>query len=350
MTRAKQITAFLEHAGYADAVLTPLAGDASFRRYIRLQKGDQSYMLMDAPPEKEDVRPYVAIAEYLHRCNYSAPAILARDIEQGFLLLEDLGDDTFTRLLRQAPKDHKKAQERTFYEAAIDVLANWHCCETRLADPQTLPLPLYDNTLLMREVALFADWFLPQVIGKERASELHGDYMALWYELIHKVPLATDQFVHRDYHADNLMWLPARSGVARVGLLDFQDGVYGDGAYDLVSLLEDARRDVPHELVQAMTARYVAATGVDQEAFAATYSLLGAQRNSKIVGIFVRLCARDGKAGYLDYLPRVWEHLERDLAHPVLAPLRAWMDKHVPRDARGVITIAYDARALALSA
>ena len=348
MTRAAQIQTFLDKAGYGDAKLSPLAGDASFRRYIRLHKDGKSYMLMDAPPEKEDVRPYIAIAQYLHACGYSAPDILARDEALGFLLLEDLGDETFTRILKATTQ--KDAQEREFYEAAIDVLARWHHGDTKLASTAKLPLPLYDEALLMREVGLFADWFLPQVMGKEAAVKLRSEYMALWQGILQQAKLATDQFVHRDYHADNLMWLPQRAQTARVGLLDFQDGVYGDGAYDLVSLLEDARRDVSPQLAEEMIQRYVAKTGVDESQFRTAYAVLGAQRNSKIVGIFVRLCARDGKAGYLDFLPRVWAHLEHDLAHPLLAPLRTWLGTHVPSSARGVITVAHDARALALSA
>jgi aminoglycoside/choline kinase family phosphotransferase len=347
MTRAEQIQKFLSQAGMSDAQLQPLAGDASFRRYVRILHAGKYYMLMDAPPDKEDVRPYITIAEYLCQAGYSAPEIIARDVTAGLLLLSDLGDDTFTRVLKKHPSAQ---QEQLFYEAAIDVLARWHHADSQLASPQRLPLPSYDTALLLREVALFADWFLPQCVGVERARGLRDEYMALWEKILGNTPLATDQFVHRDYHADNLMWLLDRMGTARVGLLDFQDGVYGDAAYDVVSLLEDARRDVPPSLIEAMLARYVQRSGADSERFARAYAVLGAQRNSKIVGIFARLAARDGKAHYLDYLPRVWGHLHHDLSHPALAELAVWVQQHVPQEARGVIRIHYDAQALALSA
>jgi len=350
MTHTQQIEIFLTHHGFGAAKLYPLAGDASFRRYIRVQHAGKSYMLMDAPADKEDVRPFVAIAQYLTHAGYSAPAILAQDVVQGFLLLEDLGDDTFTRILKRSEGVEKERLERQFYEGAIDLLAAWHHAQTHLADPERLPLPLYDEALLMREVALFSDWFLPQCLGLEKAKALRADYLALWQDIIRQTQLATNQLVHRDYHADNLMWLPERSAHARVGLLDFQDAVYGDGAYDMVSLLEDARRDVPAALVQEMKERYVKASCCDGAQFALAYAVLGAQRNSKIVGIFARLAARDGKHHYLDYLPRVWGHLQHDLQHPALAKLRAWIDHHVPAQSRGVISIAFDAHALALSA
>lgn len=350
MTRAQQITCFLADHGYDGAEQLPLAGDASFRRYIRVRHAGRNYMLMDAPPSHEDVRPFVAIAEHLHASGYSTPAIVARDAESGFLLLEDLGDDTFSTVLRRTPPADSAATERALYEAAIDVLVDWHRKGAAASDATKLPLPLYDEALLMREVALFSDWFLPQVVGQAKAAQQREEYLSLWRDIVRAAPLATDQFVHRDYHADNMMWLPARAGVQRVGLLDFQDGVHGDNAYDLVSLLEDARRDVPAALVEALYARYVAASGVDAGRFATCYAVLGAQRNSKIVGIFTRLAVRDGKAHYLNFLPRVWGHLERDLDHPALATLRAFIDRHVPASQRGVLAIAEDACSRVLSA
>ncbi|NBX02811.1 MAG: aminoglycoside phosphotransferase [Alphaproteobacteria bacterium] len=327
MTRTDAITEFLQKNGYGDAQLSPLAGDASFRRYIRLTRAGKSFMLMDAPPEKEDVRPYVAIAEYLCAKGYSAPRILARDVAAGFLLLEDLADDTFSTVLRS-----DITREEGLYEAAMDVLAAWH---GTLANPEKLPLPLYVEALLMREVALLSDWYLPKVFGAEKAKALGAEYLAIWQKILRENALATDQFVHRDYHVDNLMWLAERQGNACVGLLDFQDGVYGDAAYDVVSLLKDARRDVAPALAQKMFLRYVEKTGVDAVDFTRRYALLGAQRNCKIIGIFVRLCVRDGKPNYLNFLPRVWAHLANDVQHPALAELKIWLDKNVPASARG---------------
>lgn len=348
--RLEAIQRLLQNTDFSNAELQPLAGDASFRRYIRVLKGDRSAMLMDAPPDKEDVRPFMLTAQYLYDKGYSAPGILAEHAGAGLLLLEDLGDDSFTRILKAANPQEQATLERQLYAAAIDVLAQWHDSGAGFSNPQQLTVPVYDYALLMREVNLFADWFLPQILGKEQALKLASEYKSLWHDLISGTPLATDIWVHRDYHADNLMWLPERSGIKRVGLLDFQDGVYGDAAYDLVSLLEDARRDVPADVVDAMLRRYIDASGVNDDRFMAAYAMLGAQRNSKIIGIFARLAARDNKHHYLDYLPRVWKHLERDLQHPSLAKLREWTDKHIAPEHRGVISIRHSAGDLALTA
>jgi N-acetylmuramate 1-kinase len=348
--RLKQIQSLLSQTPYDGGTLAPLAGDASFRRYIRIHKNNNSAMLMDAPPAKEDVRPFVAAADYLYQKGYSAPGIIAQDVPAGLLLLEDMGDDSYTRILRQCDSNQQPQTEQELYGAAIDLLVEWHDHGTQFSNPEHLPLPRYDSTLLMREIGLFSDWFLPQVLGKEKAQALAPEYRALWERLIHTAPLAMDCWVHRDYHADNLMWLPERDGLKRVGLLDFQDGVYGDPAYDLVSLLEDARRDVSDELAQSMLDRYIKRSGVSPKSFYTAYAVLGAQRNSKIVGIFARLAARDGKRHYLDYLPRVWRHLERDLQHPVLLPLKHWLDRYVPASDRGVIDITHTAEDLVFTA
>ncbi len=350
LPRQKQIKDFLGRTAFADAALEPLTGDASFRRYIRVRNGTQVAMLMDAPPEKEDVRPYLAVARYFYDRGYSVPAVLASDDAQGFLLLEDLGDDSFTLLLKHAGVATRDALEFELYAAAIDLLVKWHNERRSLADAALLPLQSYSHALLMKEVRLFSDWYLPQAVGMKDAAALGAEYAGLWEGILKNAPLATDCWVHRDFHADNLMWLPQRAGVQRVGLLDFQDGVYGDAAYDLVSLLEDARRDVPPALVDAMIARFLAATGLERERFMAAYAILGAQRNSKIVGIFVRLAARDNKHHYTHLLPRVWRHLERDCTHPALAPVKQWMDRHIARDWRGSVEVKYTARDLALSA
>jgi aminoglycoside/choline kinase family phosphotransferase len=343
--RLEQIKAFLNANGYRDAALHPLAGDASFRRYIRVRHGAKSAMLMDAPPDKEDMRPYVAIASHLCRQGYSAPAIFAQAVGDGLFLLEDLGDDSYTSVLKR-----DGAIERELYAAAVDILAEWHDARKPVADRKTLPLPDYDAARLLKEALLFADWFLPQALGKEKAAGLRAEYAAIWRAIIDAAPIAANHWVHRDYHADNLMWLPARSGLRRVGLLDFQDGVYGDAAYDLVSLLEDARRDVNETLAEAMILRYAAASGADRQRLQAAYAILGAQRNCKIIGIFSRLAARDGKYAYLQHLPRVWRYLEHDVKHPALATLKTWLDKHVPAECRGVITVRHTSQDLALSA
>lgn len=337
--RSHEIHTFVD-TQLKDYSMQPLAGDASFRRYIRITHPAGSYMLMDAPPDKEDIRPFTNICSQLADGGFSAPSIIASDPALGFLLLEDLGDDTFSRLLKA-----DIAREEEYYEAAAKLLAHWH----KGALPP-VSLPLYDTPLLMREIMLFPNWFLPQIMDGAELVDAQQSYEALWRELISQAPLSTDQFVHRDFHADNLMWLPSRHAHARIGLLDFQDAVAGDAAYDLVSLLEDARRDVPPALAQRMLDLYVREANVAPEAFMHAYALLAAQRNSKIVGIFTRLAARDGKAHYLAFLPRVWGHLERDVSHPSLAPLKKWLDRYVPLSTRGVIAIRKDANALGLAA
>ena len=326
----ERLMRFLSATPMAGASLAPLPGDASFRRYVRVYLGQQTAMLMDAPPEREALAPFVQVAEWLCQHGYSAPQMIARDDAQGLMLLEDLGVDSLTNLCRT----HRQ-MEPMLYEVAVDVLADWAlgAATGRLSSP---PLPRYDHALMMREVMLFSEWFLPQIISDATLAERQAEFSALWERLISDAELQEDVFVHRDFHADNLLWRPERSHLQRLGLLDFQDAVLGDPAYDLVSLIEDARRDVGADLAAQLLDRYLAATGFDRPSFLAKYSLLGAQRNCKIVGIFVRLAVRDGKAHYLNYLPRVWAHLNTDLAHEQLRPLAQWMQRVVPEAARSV--------------
>ncbi|MFX0542343.1 aminoglycoside phosphotransferase family protein [Roseovarius sp. S4756] len=297
---------FLGGTDWAGADLSPLAGDASNRRYMRATRGEGTAVLMDAPAERgEDVRPFIAIARYLSDMGLSAPRILAQDVQHGFLLLEDLGDDLFARVIPRAPEC-----ETALYEAATDVLVHLHA---QALPPDLLP---YDPPLMASMAMLAFDWYANDPDSIRRAAA-HAAVLSA---------LATDAsddsvLIQRDYHAENLLWLPDRKGPARVGLLDFQDAMRGHPAYDLVSLLQDARRDVPAEIEQDMIARYVERTGVDAGQFDAAYHVLGAQRNLRIIGVFARLCLRDGKGHYIDLIPRVWALLERDLAHPALAQL-----------------------------
>lgn len=350
MVRQEMAVTFLKSCPEFDnPELHPLAGDASFRRYIRIRQNGRNAMLMDAPPEKEDARKYLVIAEYLHKNGYSTPAVMASDIARGFILLEDFGDDTYTRILNRAEAETRAQQEHDLYEAAVDLLADWYLRRSTLVDATQFTPGNYNERALLKEVSLFAEWYLPQVLGKEKAVQLFDEYIGIWQIIINEAHLSNDVFVHRDYHADNLMWLPERQGVKRVGLLDFQDGLYGDPAYDMVSLLEDARRDVPQNIVQHAIMGYLYATKLNADDFKTAYAVLGAQRNCKIIGIFVRLAARDNKHHYVELLSRVWGHLEHDLTHPLLAPLAQWMDKHVSKEFRGSVTIKYTARDLDLS-
>lgn len=337
--RREAMQEFVASAGWVGAELKLLAGDASFRRYERVFWQGKQAVLMDAPPEKEDVVPFVNVAKYLEALGFSAPHIMAEDRENGFLLLEDLGDDSYTKLLASAAPAELVAKERLLYTAAVDVLAELHAKNRK--GGVTLDIPVYDRKFLMQEVNLLPDWFLPAVMGQGAKTEkLAAEFKDLWEKLLDKYTPAQSVLVMRDYHADNLLWLPDRLGSSRVGLLDFQDALVGHPAYDLVSLLEDARRDVLPETVEAAIQHYLTQSGMDADEFAAAYAFLGAQRNAKIIGIFVRLGVRDGKKTYTRYLPRVWRHFEHDLQHPLLAPVKEWVDAHILPEWRGAIELA----------
>ncbi len=319
------VEAFLARHGWAGARRTPLAGDASFRRYERLTAGGRKAVLMLAPPDKEDTRPFVAVARHLAGRGFSAPAVLAADADAGLVLLEDLGDGLYTRVLADG------GDEEAMYAAAVDVLVDLQ------SGPQAgLDAPPYDDAPLHEEADLLIDWYLPAMTGEATPAAVRDAYTAAWNEVLPLARAVPEALVLRDYHADNLLWLPERTGLRRVGLLDFQDAVVGPVAYDLGSLLEDARRDIAEGTVEAALERYLARRpDLDRDAFAAAYAVLGAQRNCKIVGIFTRLWRRDGKPVYLDHLPRVWGHLARDLAHPALAPVARWLAAAVPPELRG---------------
>jgi aminoglycoside/choline kinase family phosphotransferase len=277
-----------------------------------------------------DCARFVAAAQYLRGVGLGAPDIYAGDTAQGFLLLEDLGDDLYSDVLSAG------GSEETLYGAAIDALAVLHASPAPALLAKDKPLFAYDETALIAETDLLTEWFLPAALGRPCSEAEREEHRGLWREALKPLHANGRVFVHRDYHAQNLMWIPGRSGVGRVGMVDFQDAVAGAPAYDLISLLEDARRDVPMELAEAMTARY--ASGMDKadaEAFRASAALLAAQRNAKIIGIFARLSARDKKPRYLAFLPRVWRYMERDVEHPSLAALKAWYDRTIPKDARG---------------
>lgn len=338
--RAAVIDAFLREAGFARAQRTPLPGDASFRRYVRLTgPGSRRAMLMDAPPP-EAVGPFVRIARLLIGLGFSAPRILAENETDGLLLIEDFGDGTFTRILAAAP-----GEEEALYALAVDTLAALHgaLATTRL-DPALLP-SAYDHGALHREAALLTQWFLPVIRGDEPEpgrppAEQPQETAALLAALDASLAAAglapsgygdgAPTLVLRDFHVDNLMRLD-RPGVAACGLLDFQDGLMGHPAYDLVSLLRDARRDIDPGLAAVMSRRYLDRTaGSDAERMAAAAAVLSAQRNAKIIGIFTRLSRRDGKDSYLAHIPRVWRLLIEDVAHPACMPLRQWLDDAIP--------------------
>jgi len=241
-----------------------------------------------------------------------------------------LGDDTYTKIFARADG----ATERELYALAVDLLADLH---RRDLGAILSAIPDYDDGRLLAEAALLVDWYLPAMTGEPAAQRLRREYVDLWTSLFPAARAGKATLVLRDFHVDNLMWLPGREGLKRLGLLDFQDAVKGPAAYDLVSLLEDARRDIDPSLVREMMDRYRAAfPALDRAAFDAAYSVLGAQRNCKIIGIFTRLAVRDKKPIYLGHIPRVWRLLEGDLAHPALRGLKDWLARHVPPQLRGV--------------
>ena len=328
--RAAAIDAFLAAHGWAEARRAPLAGDASFRRYERLSRDGETAVLMDAPPPQEDIRPFAQVDRLLLALGLSAPRPIALDEAAGLLLLEDFGDRTFTRVLAEG------GEEAPLYRLAVDVLIALQDSFGTVG-PDAAALPAYDDARLLEEAALFVDWYLPAVTGRPTSAADRADYLERFRALFPIARAVPQSLVLRDYHVDNLMVLERRDGVAACGLLDFQDAVIGPISYDLVSLLEDARRDVDPVVAAEAMARYVAARpGLDRAAFEASYAVLGAQRSAKIIGIFTRLWRRDGKPGYLPHIARVWRWLEGDLRHSALADLRDCFAELAPPDLRRV--------------
>ena len=345
---------FLERAGFGDVRREPLAGDASTRAYERLHMPDGgTLMLMDAPPSAESapcgpgatederraagynalarlaasrVDAFAACALYLRSRGLSAPAIIACNVEVGLAVIEDLGDGLFARLIEQG------APPAPLYETAVDLLVHLH------AEPPPAVLPLagsagwplldYDALALKTGADLFPEWW-PRLSGTPVSAEALAEWRALWDPIARAGGRGASVFTHRDYHAENLLWLEGREDLARVGLLDFQDAVRAHPAWDLLSLLQDARREVPAELEQAMLDRYLAAQPhLERDAFLADYAGLAALNASRILGIFARLIVRDGKPRYATFLPRMKAMLARNLENPALADLKLWFDKH----------------------
>ena len=323
--RERQRRAFAAEVGWGGAAEAPLAGDASARRYARLRQGSATAVLMDDPPPGHSVAAFVRIADLLRGMGYSTPGVLAADEGRGFALLEDLGDDSFSAHLDNPTT---ASVERTLYEAATDFLID---LRRRPVPPD---LRRYDAAWMLDDAKLF----LESVAGGAADASGAAAFEAAWRGPLDMAAAGAPALCLRDFHAGNLMWLPApRDGgcggnnVRRVGLLDFQDARAGPAAYDLVSLLQDARRDLAAGLEAAMIARYLSASpGLDEAAFRVGYAILGAQRAVRIVGVFHRLARRDGKPSYLTHLPRVWGHLDRNLAHPALGSVRDWFDRWCP--------------------
>ncbi|MCR9127369.1 MAG: phosphotransferase [Rhodobacteraceae bacterium] len=318
--RGDLAAAFLDKAGWAGATRAALAGDASNRRYERLtaRETGASAVLMDAPASRgEDVRPFLAIARHLSGIGLSAPQVMAADPENGFLLIEDLGDALFARVVVARPD-----LEPTLYRAATDVLVHLH------RHPPPEALQAYDAPRMTDLAALALDKY--RAILRPDDPALRAAFTDRFAAILQQAAAPAGVLIQRDYHAENLLWLPEREGVARVGLLDFQDAMQGHPAYDLVSLLQDARRDVPAQIETEMIERYITATRMDPGAFRTAYAVLGVQRNLRILGVFARLCTDYGKPHYVDLIPRVWRHVTRGLSDPALAPVADLLSDALP--------------------
>jgi N-acetylmuramate 1-kinase len=357
ITRIADVMAFLDRQDtWSRASVTYLQGDASTRGYARLSlDGGRTALLMDAPrqpdgPPIRDGKPYsqiahlaedmvrafAALAEPLRAAGLSAPEVLAEDFENGLLLVEDLGDRVFSaEVARGAPQN-------ALWQAAVDALVALQRSEA----PQHLSLrggghtlQAYDRAALQIEIELLIDWYWPALHGAPVPDSARSEFLSLWSTVFDRLERQAPGWVLRDFHSPNLIWLPERDGIRRVGVLDFQDAQRGPPAYDLVSLLQDARVDVSEALEKALFARYCEAVRshqphFDEAEFTFAYNALGAQRSTKILGIFVRLAHRDGKQQYLAHLPRIWGYLQRNLRQVTLAPLAAWYDKHFPVSVR----------------
>ncbi len=349
VARLKALRRFLDDAGYADAKRQRMPGDASTRSYARLIRSDSVVILMNFPRRPdgpaiydgksysaavhlaENVRPFVAIDKGLRDRGFSAPAIHHANLDDGFLITEDFGVVGFVEGDPPQP-----VAER--YETATDMLAALHrepLPEILPLAPQvSYPIPAFDTDAMLVEVGLMLEWYLPDR-GIEPTNNMRAEFVMMWRDLLSKPAATTRTWVLRDFHSPNLIWLGPRTDIAKVGVLDFQDAVLGPPAYDLVSLLQDARIDVPEQLELALLTRYIKARGASDETFdpagfAELYAVMSAQRNTRLLGTFARLNRRDGKPQYLRHQPRIWTYLTRSLAHPVLAPAREWYSANVP--------------------
>ncbi len=356
LVRIEAMMRFADSARCSESRPAFLQGDASRRAYARIATPSGPAVLMDSPRQPdgppvregkpysqvahlaEDVRPFVAIANCLRGYGLSAPEIIAADLDTGFLLTEDLGDDVYGTLIGAG------VPIEALYRPAVDVLVALGQHEL----PAELPLPgaaphlvaAYDHGALGIEIELLADWYWPALHGQAIPDAARAQFLALWQPLIERIARCSRHWVLRDYHSPNLLRLPDRAGIGAVGIIDFQDAMRGHRAYDLVSLLEDARLDVPLELEERLLGHYCARARAehadfDREDFLAAYAILGAQRNTKILGIFARLAMRDGKRGYVRHMPRLWGYLDRSFRHRELAGLAAWYEHAFPRNQRG---------------
>ena len=333
-----------------------LEGDASTRTYARLAQAGRTTLLMDAPRQADGppirqgksysqlahlaedmVRPFTAIAGVLTGAGLSAPKVLAADLAHGLALVEDLGDRLFAAEIAAGTPQHQ------LYQSAVDVLLALRAlpvpAHMPLPDGSSYALPRRDRAAFEIELELLLDWYWPALNGAPCPEPVRAEFRGLWQPILEALLALPGAWFLRDFHSPNLIWLPERQGLARVGILDFQDALNEHWAFDLVSLLQDARLDVAaaleHDLFQYYCARARALTPTfDRQDFARAYAMFGAQRNTRLLGLWIRLLRRDGKPHYLKHLPRTWGYLERNLRDPALAALAAWYDRHFPPSRR----------------
>jgi N-acetylmuramate 1-kinase len=357
--RIGEVLAFLDaQPAWAGARIAHLQGDASTRSYARLFRGSDTVLLMDAPRQPDGppvrdgkaysriaclaedmVRPFVAIGAVLRDAGLSAPAVVAADLDKGLLLVEDLGDRLFAREVASG------TAQAALWHAAVDALVNLRRVplplDLPLPDGTAYRLPRRDRAAFEIEIALLLDWLWPEVKGEPVSEAVRAEFQAVWQPILGRLLDLPGGWFLRDYHSPNLIWLPQRQGMARVGILDFQDALNEHFAFDLVSLLQDARVDVPEALERELFDYYCDRVqadepGFDRGGFAEAYAALGAQRNTRLLGLWVRLLRRDGKPHYLQHMPRTWGYLARNLRHVTLAPLAEWYEKHFPLSVRCV--------------
>ena len=314
---------FVEENGLLHADLSPLAVDCSFRRYFRLRLPDNNFILMDAPPHQEDTKSFIQMSELLTSFGYSAPKILKKDVVNGFLLIEDFGDQTFTKALVDI------TDEEELYFKAIDILIDLY---NRGGANLDKLLPLYSEAKLIDEAFLFVTWYLIPLLKLDISLGEQERYREAIRECLKSNQHVQTVLVLRDYHVDNLMVLPEREGSRACGLLDFQDAVLGPASYDVVSLLQDSRRDINQSLVDKLLDRYFQGIGIGQQenSYMKSYYSLGVQRALKVFGIFSRQDILYGNDKYLTHIPRLWKYTLQNIEAPVLEPIRAWICDNVP--------------------
>jgi len=325
--RSKLASEFIAKTQWSDAEMAMIAGDASNRKYYRLRKTDsgETAILMNAPPDKgENVVPFVLIAQHLESIGLNPPAIYAKDEANGFLLLEDLGDDLLARL---APN----GSEFDLYKAAVDALLHLH--QSPL--PET-PLEKYSAAEMAPLGCLSIEWYAQNAKGTGNAK---AELEPALFAAIEATEIATPVLVLRDYHAENLLWTPMFEAPKNIGLLDFQDARVGQPTYDLVSLLGDARRDVSKPVRKDLLQYYQSKSGIGPDKFSASCAAQSAQRNLRIIGVFARLCIRDGKPSYLDFIPRVWANLKQDLQHPSLSSVAQTVFQNIPEPTPEILNL-----------